>query len=507
MFSYILVVALIILNACNYNFRPLLTKVYLEPVSIVLLKAYFEYPRILPRSHPYIVNERLIVIFFTNRHIYPRQFPINCIVKTEDTVYRGRESLERISSNETKDIDEYECGFVFYRLECPLAKNKVIKSFIRFGKGNRAMVGTPYADQVDRDLVFCMRPLNHDQHSWSFILTFIELARALQVNLIHVFINSIPTDLLKLFGMYEIERWMQITAAQNFTDLKYLSRMPFDASSEYLAQTAATMDCYHEHRQYTEFITFLDWGDLLLPRSRNSLPLELSALWGYHPYDVALRVVKHPAVIANDPIDRKKQFITDKLKSLEISLEKQSPKQRFYIEMVQPLKVIGVTARGAVWKSKFKKRIDTMADGLKTLSKVHILGDDFLLGATVYGDDWTSVLPHRSISETVNFTSVVSPQFGHPFYFDSRLKGLLLNTNYEEHFENITDNIIDQSNRRCQIRANARMQAYRSILCPTSCPTLESPKTTYARTSFVLDTQIGENVFYSYGNTQLVGVV
>uniref|UniRef100_A0A7E4VCA1 Glycosyltransferase family 92 protein n=1 Tax=Panagrellus redivivus TaxID=6233 RepID=A0A7E4VCA1_PANRE len=476
-FSFFLLVSFAITPFLKLWVVPALAEHYLPPkvpLHLVHLKSYYEFPDILPASHPDVITEHLVHIFFSNKNIDLARFPMECFSTTTNFAIRGRYNFMKISSNITGK-SKSECGVTFYKLECPFVQSVIEDTYIRVNRGPHILVNASYADRKDRDLVYCMRPLHNGHHSWDQIRTFIEVARALDVNLIHAYVNSISADVLELLQKYELEKWIRVDPGYDFKQLETLPGKPFDSSSEYLYQTAAAMDCHAEHRQYTEFITFLDWNDLLLPRSRHTLPMEVAAIFGYNQIAVALQLGKNPAILRN----------TTKLDSLEVGLRISQYGRRF-IYITQPRKIFGFTARGAVFHTLYGNRAEMRGDGVKTLTKITHLNSDYLIGLSIQGTDWDNLVTRQKKPSVVaNFTEI---------FPDDR--SVLKNFDLNDFPTSKVRETVNPDFHGCQIRANARLQSIDSRICPQTCPTIVDENTVSTYMEYKLGIQIDRSVFY-----------
>ncbi|EGT46962.1 hypothetical protein CAEBREN_12467 [Caenorhabditis brenneri] len=176
---------------------------------------------------------------------------------------------------------------------------------------NRNIAGIRYlpADNKPRDLVICTPPI-YNNVKWQSVLLAAHVYSRFGGHLQAYFSNSKPA-FFELFDELKRLKGISVTAFPDFFGNKKMDEVEFGGI------TVANSDCLNKYKSSASFITFLEWNELILPKSFNSYFAEFAnyfeseifvGLLEFRNSKGVSKVVTRPLLIEsvwlNEPVER-----------------------------------------------------------------------------------------------------------------------------------------------------------------------------------------------------------
>ncbi|KAI6199194.1 Glycosyltransferase family 92 protein [Aphelenchoides besseyi] len=242
-------------------------------ILIYLLLIYQQTERLNERfdlfvSSAYYVGQSSLVRMIGTGSSSLRQTPLLC----------RNEHKEEVKAKIEEMGGPLQCKFWIFYVDCnfTMQSNEVTL----FGTTNSEITIPVQSELTERyPLVVCYSRMFYYEN-WQIALLSIELYRHYGVQMFSIPIISVIEPLYRILKHYEDHK---IVHLRNGVVLPKIEEMDPNIETEYFNQVISNTECLYRYRNAADFIAFVDFDDLIIPRNFPTLFEELQSLATFEP--------------------------------------------------------------------------------------------------------------------------------------------------------------------------------------------------------------------------------
>ncbi|KAI6237970.1 Glycosyltransferase family 92 protein [Aphelenchoides besseyi] len=180
-----------------------------------------------------------------------------------------------------------QCRWSNYYLDCPfiLSANEISIYSETSESGQINMTVTPAVERY-HSLVVCYSRMFYFEN-WQIALASLELYRHFGVSFFNIPIISVIGDLYKVLKSYEDKGFVRLSHGVLMPE--EMEGLNYNPNSEvkFFNQVISNSECLFEYRDHSDFMLFVDFDDILIPRLTNKLVKEVIYHQKLHPLGAA----------------------------------------------------------------------------------------------------------------------------------------------------------------------------------------------------------------------------
>ncbi|KAI6185796.1 Glycosyltransferase family 92 protein [Aphelenchoides besseyi] len=147
------------------------------------------------------------------------------------------------------------------------------------------MTVTPAVERY-HSLVVCYSPIFYFEN-WQIALASLELYRHFGVSLFNIPVISVISDLYEVLKSYEDKGLVRLSHGVVLPEKMDGLNYSLNSEVKFFNQVISNSECLFEYRDYSDFMLFVDFEDILIPRLTKKLVREVLYHQRLHPLGAA----------------------------------------------------------------------------------------------------------------------------------------------------------------------------------------------------------------------------